>query len=151
MTPSPGAADTWMSSYRLPLVGFVLPLVNGDLQAAEDVVQETMLRGWLATRRGIEPRTRAVVAAYGGPQHGHLELPSPPAGGSVAVRVVRGGPWSRRAWPPSPVLSPGSGWRPHRPVRGRPRSRSPAPTRHCTWAPRQPSRRRPGAPASSCG
>jgi hypothetical protein len=38
--PSPGAADTWMSSYRLPLVGFVLPLVNGDLQAAEDVVQE---------------------------------------------------------------------------------------------------------------
>lgn len=41
-----GAADTWMSAYRLPLVGFVLPLVNGDLQAAEDVVQETMLRGW---------------------------------------------------------------------------------------------------------
>jgi RNA polymerase sigma-70 factor (ECF subfamily) len=41
-----GTADTWMSSYRLPLVGFVLPLVNGDLQAAEDVVQETMLRGW---------------------------------------------------------------------------------------------------------
>jgi len=35
-----------MSSYRLPLVGFVLPLVNGDLQAAEDVVQETMIRGW---------------------------------------------------------------------------------------------------------
>ena len=35
-----------MSSYRLPLVGFVLPLVNGDVQAAEDVVQETMLRGW---------------------------------------------------------------------------------------------------------
>ena len=39
-------ADTWMSSYRRPLVGFVLPFVNGDLQAAEDVVQETMLRGW---------------------------------------------------------------------------------------------------------
>jgi RNA polymerase sigma-70 factor, ECF subfamily len=39
-------ADTWMRSYRRPLVGFVLPLVNGDLQAAEDVVQETMLRGW---------------------------------------------------------------------------------------------------------
>ena len=35
-----------MRSYRLPLVGFVLPLVNGDMQAAEDVVQETMLRGW---------------------------------------------------------------------------------------------------------
>jgi RNA polymerase sigma-70 factor (ECF subfamily) len=28
------------------LLGFVLPIVNGDLQAAEDVVQETMLRGW---------------------------------------------------------------------------------------------------------
>jgi RNA polymerase sigma-70 factor, ECF subfamily len=41
-----GRADTWMTSYRLPLVGFVLPLVNGDVQAAEDVVQETMLRGW---------------------------------------------------------------------------------------------------------
>ena len=39
-------AGTWMSSYRRPLVGFVLPFVNGDLQAAEDVVQETMLRGW---------------------------------------------------------------------------------------------------------
>lgn len=35
-----------MSSYRRPLVGFVLPIVDGDLQAAEDVVQETMLRGW---------------------------------------------------------------------------------------------------------
>lgn len=35
-----------MSSYRRPLVGFVLPFVNGDLQAAEDIVQETMLRGW---------------------------------------------------------------------------------------------------------
>jgi RNA polymerase sigma-70 factor, ECF subfamily len=38
--------DAWLGSYRAPLVGFVLPLVNGDLQAAEDVVQETMLRGW---------------------------------------------------------------------------------------------------------
>jgi RNA polymerase sigma-70 factor (ECF subfamily) len=35
-----------MSSCRRPLVGFVLPLVNGDFHAAEDVVQETMLRGW---------------------------------------------------------------------------------------------------------
>ena len=35
-----------MSSCRRPLLGFVLPFVNGDLQAAEDVVQETMLRGW---------------------------------------------------------------------------------------------------------
>jgi RNA polymerase sigma-70 factor, ECF subfamily len=35
-----------MSSLRPPLVGFVLPFVNGDVQAAEDVVQETMLRGW---------------------------------------------------------------------------------------------------------
>jgi RNA polymerase sigma-70 factor, ECF subfamily len=35
-----------MNSLRPPLVGFVLPFVNGDVQAAEDVVQETMLRGW---------------------------------------------------------------------------------------------------------
>jgi RNA polymerase sigma-70 factor (ECF subfamily) len=39
-------AGTWLSSYRQPLIGFVLPLVNGDLQAAEDVVQETMIKGW---------------------------------------------------------------------------------------------------------
>lgn len=38
--------DAWLGPYRAPLIGFVLPLVNGDLQAAEDVVQETMLRGW---------------------------------------------------------------------------------------------------------
>jgi RNA polymerase sigma-70 factor (ECF subfamily) len=36
----------WLTEYRAPLVGFVLPIVNGDRQAAEDVVQETMLRGW---------------------------------------------------------------------------------------------------------
>lgn len=36
----------WLSKYQAPLVGFVLPIVNGDRQAAEDVVQETMLRGW---------------------------------------------------------------------------------------------------------
>lgn len=35
-----------MGSYRGPLLGFVLPLVNGDRHAAEDVVQETMLRAW---------------------------------------------------------------------------------------------------------
>jgi RNA polymerase sigma-70 factor, ECF subfamily len=40
------AIYTWLTSYRAPLIGFVLPLVNGDRQAAEDVVQETMLRGW---------------------------------------------------------------------------------------------------------
>lgn len=40
------AVETWLASYRRPLVGFVLPLVDGDLQAAEDVVQETMIRGW---------------------------------------------------------------------------------------------------------
>jgi len=38
--------DAWLGSYRAPLVGFVLPPVNGDLQEAEDVVQETMLCGW---------------------------------------------------------------------------------------------------------
>jgi RNA polymerase sigma-70 factor (ECF subfamily) len=39
-------ADAWLGPHRAPLIGFVLPLVNGDLQTAEDVVQETMLRGW---------------------------------------------------------------------------------------------------------
>ena len=38
--------DAWLGPQRAPLIGFVLPLVNGDLQAAEDVVQETMLKGW---------------------------------------------------------------------------------------------------------
>src|SRR5215467_9024127 len=42
-----------MRSYRLQLVGFVLPLVNGDVQAAEDVVQETLLRGWQHARELI--------------------------------------------------------------------------------------------------
>lgn len=39
-------AGTWLAQYQAPLVGFVLPIVNGDRQAAEDVIQETMLRGW---------------------------------------------------------------------------------------------------------
>jgi RNA polymerase sigma-70 factor, ECF subfamily len=43
---SDDAVDAWIRLHRPPLVGFVLPLVNGDLQAAEDVVQETMLRWW---------------------------------------------------------------------------------------------------------
>ncbi len=40
------AVDNWLAGSRRPLVGFVLPLVNGDLHAAEDVVQETMIKGW---------------------------------------------------------------------------------------------------------
>lgn len=48
MTASGGddSGVAWLAAYRAPLVGFVLPIVNGDRQAAEDVVQETMLRGW---------------------------------------------------------------------------------------------------------
>jgi RNA polymerase sigma-70 factor, ECF subfamily len=46
VTVSRDEAGTWLRSHRAPLIGFVLPLVNGDWQAAEDVVQETMLRGW---------------------------------------------------------------------------------------------------------
>jgi RNA polymerase sigma-70 factor (ECF subfamily) len=40
------SAVGWLAAYQAPLVSFVLPIVNGDRQAAEDVVQETMLRGW---------------------------------------------------------------------------------------------------------
>jgi RNA polymerase sigma factor (sigma-70 family) len=40
------SAAGWLAAYQAPLVSFVLPIVNGDRQAAEDVVQETMLRGW---------------------------------------------------------------------------------------------------------
>ncbi len=29
-------AKGWMDRYRRPLLGFVLPLVDGDIQAAED-------------------------------------------------------------------------------------------------------------------
>jgi RNA polymerase sigma-70 factor (ECF subfamily) len=32
--------------WQRPLLRFVLPIVNGDNQVAEDVVQETMLRAW---------------------------------------------------------------------------------------------------------
>lgn len=39
-------AAAWLTEYQIPLVGFVLPIVDGDIQAAEDVVQETMLRAW---------------------------------------------------------------------------------------------------------
>ena len=33
-------------TYRAPLLAFVLRLTGGDLQLAEDVVQETMVRAW---------------------------------------------------------------------------------------------------------
>jgi RNA polymerase sigma-70 factor (ECF subfamily) len=32
--------------YRTPLMAFVLRLISGDRQQAEDIVQETMLRAW---------------------------------------------------------------------------------------------------------
>jgi RNA polymerase sigma-70 factor (ECF subfamily) len=48
--------DAWLGPHRAALIGFVLPLVNGDLQAAEDVVQETMLRGWQHSTE-LEPET----------------------------------------------------------------------------------------------
>ena len=57
--------DAWLDSHRAPLIGFVLPLVNGDLQAAEDVVQETMLRGWQHSTELEPERATAVQAACG--------------------------------------------------------------------------------------
>ena len=38
-------------TYRAPLLAFVLRLTGGDLQLAEDVVQETMVRAWREARR----------------------------------------------------------------------------------------------------
>jgi RNA polymerase sigma-70 factor (ECF subfamily) len=55
-----------MNSYRVPLVGFVLPFVNGDVQAAEDVVQETMLRGWQHAAELVPLDERALPATDGG-------------------------------------------------------------------------------------
>ncbi|MGE5286255.1 MAG: sigma-70 family RNA polymerase sigma factor [Micromonosporaceae bacterium] len=46
-----------MARYRRPLLGFVLPLVNGDHQTAEDVVQETMLQAWRHRAELIPERT----------------------------------------------------------------------------------------------
>jgi len=34
------------ADYRKPLLSYVLRRVNGDYQAAEDIVQETLLRAW---------------------------------------------------------------------------------------------------------
>lgn len=38
-------------AYRAPLLAFVLRLTGGDLQHAEDVVQETMVRAWIEAGR----------------------------------------------------------------------------------------------------
>jgi RNA polymerase sigma-70 factor, ECF subfamily len=54
---------TWMADYRQPLFGFVLPLVNGDRQAAEDVVQETMLRAWQHSAELIPERASSWLHA----------------------------------------------------------------------------------------
>lgn len=48
-----------MTSYRGPLLGFVLPLVNGDRHAAEDVVQETMLQAWRHSAELVPEQARS--------------------------------------------------------------------------------------------
>ncbi len=75
-----------MRSYRLPLVGFVLPLVNGDVQAAEDVVQETLLRGWQHAKE-LNPESAGSWLHTVAPPHCHLDLspaPQGPAPGNTA-------------------------------------------------------------------
>src|SRR6266545_64912 len=56
-------AKGWMDRYRRPLLGFVLPLVDGDIQAAEDgndqSVRASGLRGSLC--RGPAERRRALA------------------------------------------------------------------------------------------
>jgi RNA polymerase sigma-70 factor, ECF subfamily len=34
------------AAYRRPLLGFVTPMVGGDTYAAEDIVQESLIRAW---------------------------------------------------------------------------------------------------------
>ena len=46
--------------YRAPLLLFVLRLVAGDRQLAEDVVQETMVRAWREARR-LDPAQPSLM------------------------------------------------------------------------------------------
>jgi len=46
--------------YRAPLLLFVLRLVAGDRQLAEDVVQETMVRAWREARR-LDPTQPSLM------------------------------------------------------------------------------------------
>ena len=54
--PSPLADDAvrrLCREHRLPLLRYVSGLLRGDLQRAEDIVQETLVRAWMST--GVQP------------------------------------------------------------------------------------------------
>src|SRR3954464_10618314 len=44
---------TLYREHRLPLLRYVSGLLRGDLQRAEDIVQETLVRAWMST--GVQP------------------------------------------------------------------------------------------------
>ncbi|MCS0636795.1 sigma-70 family RNA polymerase sigma factor [Streptomyces sp. LP05-1] len=73
---------------RQPLLRYVLSLLPADPQRAEDVVQETLLRAWLAARPDAEP-TRA-----GGTEGAEAQDPTAAWLFTVARNVVID--WSRR-------------------------------------------------------
>ncbi|HEY4461874.1 MAG TPA: sigma factor, partial [Streptosporangiaceae bacterium] len=98
--------DAWLGPYRAPLIGFVLPLVNGDLAAAEDVVQETMFRARQHSTE-LEPertgswlhavaRNIAISACYRGPRGRPWELPLDE---STLPPTDDGVDWISDAWP----------------------------------------------------
>ncbi|WP_448701194.1 sigma factor, partial [Streptomyces avidinii] len=69
--------------------------LTGDRAAAEDVVQETLIRAWRHPGAGQRKGLGARLAAHGGPQHHHRPLPGQgrPARGGIRslVRSPGGG------------------------------------------------------------
>ena len=88
-------AGSWMTAYRRPLLGFVLPYVDGDVQAAEDVAQEAMLRGWQRCSLIVRSRSGAteVTGSWDSWRPGQISVPPAGPGGprtSPASRCGQG-------------------------------------------------------------
>ena len=82
-------------TYQVPLLAFVLRLTGGDHQHAEDVVQETMVRAWLAAGRldlsgpSLMPWLTAVARRIVIDEHRRRQArPAETGAGAVADRSV---------------------------------------------------------------